>query len=128
MPLYCHADVLVNGLKYLQDNCNKVALIGSYTFNDTYATVSAGILAEYAATPSHFVFINSPPGEATLRMGGVSYRPVLAAGGGAGNHIALLDTVNAKVLWVFPESSMQVIEAGNEVNFPVFDLLGLSPT
>ena len=39
-------------------------------------------------------------------------------GGGAGNHIAFLDTVNSKVLWVTNETSGQSITIGNPVSFP----------
>ena len=38
--------------------------------------------------------------------------------GGAGNHIAFLDTTNSKVLWVTNETSGQSITIGNPVSFP----------
>jgi len=41
-----------------------------------------------------------------------------ATGGSATNHIAFLDTVGLRVLWVTPETSGQVVTLGNAVNFP----------
>jgi hypothetical protein len=41
-----------------------------------------------------------------------------ANAGGAASHLAFLDTVNSKVLWVTEETSGQTIVTGNPVTFP----------
>jgi hypothetical protein len=43
-------------------------------------------------------------------------------------HIAFLDTVNSKVLWVTDETSNQVITSGNPVDFPVVTYTSQQPT
>ena len=63
-----------------------------------------------------------------MHMGGLNGTLTTAAGksdtaanvtgGGAGNHIAFLDTTNSKVLWVTNETSGQSITIGNPVSFP----------
>jgi predicted regulator of Ras-like GTPase activity (Roadblock/LC7/MglB family) len=41
-------------LNYIKTNCNKIALIKGYTDGDSYATVTAAILAEATATSTDF--------------------------------------------------------------------------
>ena len=54
MAKYAHPDVLDNGPNYIKSNCNKMALISSYAFGDSYATVNGRILAEVAMTSGDF--------------------------------------------------------------------------
>ena len=46
MAKWVHADVLDNGIAYIKANCNKMALVSSYSAGDSYATVNAAIVAE----------------------------------------------------------------------------------
>ena len=43
-------------------------------------------------------------------------------------HIAFVDTVNSKVLWVTDETSNQPITSGNTVNFPSLTYTSGQPT
>ena len=116
MAKWAHADVLDNGLNYIKTNCNKVAVISAYSAGDSYATVNAAILAEATMASGDF----------TLGTSGNDRKLTTAAGkqdasanaGGAASHIAFVDTVNSKVLWVTEETSGQTVVAGNPVTFP----------
>ena len=48
MAKFAHADVLDQGPNFIKTNCTKMAVVVSYTFGDSYATVTGGsnILAE----------------------------------------------------------------------------------
>ena len=52
MAKWANADVLDNGPNYIKTNCNKLALISSYTAGASYATVNAAILAEVTMATS----------------------------------------------------------------------------
>jgi hypothetical protein len=54
MPRFAHADVLDNGPAHVKANCDKLTLISGYTFDDSYATVVAAIVAEVAMTTTDF--------------------------------------------------------------------------
>lgn len=118
MAKYAHPDVLDNGPAYIRTNCNKMALISSYTFGASYATVNAAILAEAAMTSTDFTLGSSGNDRTLTTASGKSDTSANASGGSATNHIAFVDTVNSKVLWVTEETSGQAITAGNPVNFP----------
>lgn len=118
MAKFAHPDVLDQGPNFIKTNCNKMALISSYTFGATYATVNAAILAEAAMTSTDFTLGSSGNDRTLTTASGKSDTAANASGGSATNHIAFLDTVNSKVLWVTEETSGQAITAGNPVNFP----------
>lgn len=118
MAKYAHPDVLDNGPAYIRANCNKVAVISSYAFGDTYATVNGRILAEATMTTGDFTLGSSGNDRTLTTASGKQDASANTGGGGATNHIAFLDTVNSKVLWVTEETSGQTITAGNPVTFP----------
>lgn len=118
MAKYAHPDVLDNGPAYIRTNCNKMALISSYAFGDSYATVNGRILAEATMASTDFTLGSSGNDRTLTTAAGKSDASANASGGGATNHIAFVDTVNSKVLWVTEETSGQAITAGNPVNFP----------
>ena len=118
MAKYAHPDVLDNGPAFIRTNCNRMALISSYTFGDTYATVNGRILAEATMTSTDFTLGSAGNDRTLTTAAGKSDSAANASGGSATNHIAFLDTVNSKVLWVTEETSGQAITAGNPVSFP----------
>lgn len=126
MPRYRHPDALDNGLAYIRTNANKLALISGYTIGDSYATVNAAILAEAAITSSDMV-LGSSGNNRTLTVAGKTDSSANASGGGANSHVALLDTVNSKVLEVTEEDAAQSIVAGNPVNIGGFVLTAQQP-
>lgn len=118
MPRYAHPDVLDNGLAYIKTNCNKLALISAYTIGDSYAVVSAAILADAVMAPADFTLASSGLDRTLTPASGKSDAAANASGGGANMHIAYLDTLTSKVLLVTEETSDQAITAGNPVTFP----------
>ena len=59
MAKWVHADVLDNGIAYIKANCNKMALVSSYTLGDSYATVNAAIVADTAMANGDFTIAAS---------------------------------------------------------------------
>lgn len=118
MAKYAHPDVLDQGPNFIKTNCNKMALISTYTFGATYATVNGNILAEATMASGDFTLGTSGNDRTLTTASGKQDASANASGGSVTNHIAFLDTVNSKVLWVTEETSGQAITAGNPVNFP----------
>ena len=116
MTKWAHADVLDNGPNYIKTNCNKVAVISAYTAGDSYATVSGNILAEATMASGDFTLGTSGSNRTLTTASGK--QDTSANASGAASHIAFVDTVNSKVLWVTEETSGQTIVLGNPVTFP----------
>lgn len=119
MARYAHPDVLDNGVKYIKDNCNKVILISAYS--TAYATVNgANKVAEAALVTGDFAITGADGSARTLtatltgKSGGNALQGVAD---GTNMHLAFVDTVNSKVLYVTEESSDQAITNGNPVQF-----------
>lgn len=116
MAKWAHADVLDNGINYIKTNCNKVAVISAYTAGDSYATVNAAILAEATMASGDFTLGTSGSNRTLTTASGK--QDTSANASGTASHIAFVDTVNSKVLWVTEETSGQTIVLGNPVTFP----------
>ena len=119
MSRFAHADVLDNGIAYLKANCNKVVLTSQY--DTTYAGCNATYKVAEATLVSGDSALSGAAGAArtltytlTGKSGG---NALMAVANGANMHIAFLDTVNSKVLYVTEESSDQAITSGNPVQF-----------
>ena len=118
MAKWANADVLDNGPNYIKTNCNKLALISSYTAGASYATVNAAILAEVTMATGDFTLATSGSDRTLTTAAGKQDASANASGGSASNHLAFVDTNNSKVLWVTEETSGQAVTAGNPVTFP----------
>ena len=118
MAKWANADVLDNGPNYIKTNCNKLALISSYTAGASYATVNAAILAEVTMATGDFTLGASGSDRTLTTAAGKQDTSANASGGSASNHLAFVDTINSKVLWVTEETSGQAVTAGNPVTFP----------
>ena len=116
MAKYAHPDVLDNGPTYIKTNCNKVALLDAYTFGDSYVTVISNLMAEATMASGDFT-LGTSGNDRTLTTA-AGKQDASANAGGAASHIAFVDTVNSKVLWVTEETSGQTIVLGNPVTFP----------
>ena len=119
MPRYAHTDLLDNGLAYLKANCNKVVLTSQYdsTYtgcNTTYKVAEATLVTGDFAIAGAAGAARTLTATLTGKSGG---NALMAVANGANMHIAFLDTVNTKVLYVTEESSDQAITAGNPVQF-----------
>ena len=118
MAKWANADVLDNGPNYIKTNCNKLALISSYTAGASYATVNAAILAEVTMATGDFTLGTSGSDRTLTTAAGKQDASANASGGSASNHLGFVDTINSKVLWVTEETSGQAVTAGNPVTFP----------
>lgn len=128
MAKWVNADVLDNGLNAIKNNCDKMALISTYTAGDSYATVNGNILAEVTMASGDFTLGSSGSNRTLTTASGKQDASANANGGGASMHIAFVDTVNSKVLWVTEETSDQTITATNPVNFPSLVYTANQPT
>ena len=117
MPRYAHADFLDNGLAYLKANCNKVILIDA--FSSTYATVNgANKVAEAALVTGDFAIAGADGAARVLTAtltGKSAGNALKAVADGTNMHLAFVDTVNSKVLYVTEESTDQPITSGNPI-------------
>lgn len=118
MAKYAHPDVLDNGPAHIRTNCNRMAAVSAYAFGDSYAAVNAAILADVAMDPSDFTLGSAGNNRTLTTASGKQDSAANASGGGAGMHIAFLDTATSRVLWVTEETSDQTITAGNPITFP----------
>ena len=119
MSRFAHADVLDNGIAYLKANANKVVLTSQYdnTYtgcNATYKVAEVTLVAGDSALSGAAGAARTLTYTLTGKSGG---NALMAVANGANMHIAFLDTVNSKVLYVTEESSDQAITSGNPVQF-----------
>ena len=128
MAKFAHQQVLDNGLNYIKTNCNKIALISSYSVGESYATVNGKILADAAMTSTDFTLGSSGNNRTLTSAAGKQDTSANATGGSATNHIAFLNTTGSEVLWVTEETSGQVVTTGNPVNFPSLVYTSNQPT
>ena len=128
MAKFAHQQVLDNGLNYIKNNCNKIALISSYSVGESYATVNGKILADAAMTSTDFTLGSSGNNRTLTSAAGKSDTSANSTGGSATNHIAFLNTTGSEVLWVTEETSGQVVTTGNPVNFPSLVYTSNQPT
>jgi hypothetical protein len=119
MSKYAHADVLDNGPQYIKTNCNKVILIDAYSA--VFATVNgANKVAEATLVTGDFAIAGADGATRTMtatitgKSGGNALKTVNP---GTNMHIAFVDTVASKVLYVVEESTDQVVTSGNPVSF-----------
>ena len=119
MSRFAHSDVLDNGPAYVKTNCNKVILIDAYS--DVYATVNgANKVAEAALVTGDFAIAGAAGAARTLTAtitGKAGGNAIKTVADGTNMHIAFVDTVASKVLYVTEESSNQAITSGNPVTF-----------
>ena len=128
MAKFAHQQVLDNGLNYIKNNCNKIALISSYSVGESYATVNGKILADAAMTTTDFTLGSAGNNRTLTSAAGKSDTAANSTGGSATNHIAFLNTTGSEVLWVTEETSGQVVTVGNPVNFPSLVYTSNQPT
>jgi hypothetical protein len=129
MTKWVNSKVQDDGLNYLKTNCNKIALISAYSANDSYATVTANILAEATMSSSDFTLAGAAGAARTCTTAaGKQDAAANAGGGGANMHIAFLNTNGSEVLWVTDETSDQTITINNPITFPSLVYTSNQPT
>ncbi len=119
MTRYAHADVLDNGPAYIKTNCNKVILTNAYT--NVYATANTTAKVAEATLVTGDFALAGADGAARVLTASISGKSggnaAIAVADGTNMHIAFVDTVTSKVLYVTEESSNQAITSGNPVTF-----------
>lgn len=115
MALYAHPDVLDGGLNVIKNDCNSVVLIAQYTFGDTYNTVINNTIAQAAMAPSDFAIEDAGDNRAVISSGTKTAPATITA---ESSHIAFLDTVGHRVLYVTEETTGQSVFTDNPVHFP----------
>lgn len=130
MAKWAHIDVLENGPAYIKSNCNKLAVLSAYSLGDSYATVTAAILADVAMTSADFTFstTGTSPNLSRALTSASGKQDASANATGTTSHFAYVDTVNSKVLWVTPENTGQSVTTGNPVTFPSLTYTSNQPT
>lgn len=123
---WAHQDVLDNGPAYIKANCDKMTVVSAYSPGDSYATVTANILAEAAMANGDFTFGSSGSDRTLTTAAGKSDASANATG--AAVTFVFVDTINSKVLWETNETSGQTVTAGNPVNFPQLVYTSKQPT
>lgn len=119
MAKWVNADVLDNGINNIKTNANKQVLLKAYTAGDAYATVNAtNNIGEVAMASGDYTLAAAGSNRTLTTAAGKSATASANSGAGPDLHIAFVDTVASKVLWVTDETSNQVVTAGNTVNFP----------
>lgn len=122
MAKFFNSRVLDYGLTEVTTNGNRLVLLKTYTFGDSYATVN---------TTNNIGFVAVSGADMTLESNGNARRIVVAAktitgatdsGAAPDLHVAIVDTVNSRVLVVTDETSDQQIFNGNDVNVPTWNI------
>lgn len=129
MTKWVNSKVQDDGLNYLKNNCNKIALISTYAANDSYATVTSNLLAEATMASGDFTLAGAAGAARTCTTAaGKQDAAANAGGGGANMHIAFLNTNGSEVLWVTDETSDQTITINNPITFPSLVYTSNQPT
>ncbi|SHM05635.1 hypothetical protein SAMN05216428_11295 [Nitrosospira sp. Nsp11] len=131
MPKYAHADVLGGGLNALKNGADQMWLLKGYVAKDSFATASGNKIASVAmdnTDPTTDYSIAGADGAALVLT--IAAKSGTASGSstvGDDLHVALVDTVNSKVLYVTDETTNQPITSGNPVNFPSLTYISGQP-
>lgn len=130
MAKWVHADVLDGGLNAIKNNANKQILLKAYAAADSYATVNGtNNIAEVAMASGDFTLGNGASSSRTLTTTAKTGLTASANSGATPDlHLAFVDTVNSKVLWVTNETSDQVVTSDNTVNLPSVVYTSSQPT
>jgi hypothetical protein len=130
MAKWVHSDVLDDGLNAIKNNANKQILLKAYAAADSYATVNGtNNIAEVAMASGDYTLGNGASSSRTLTTTAKTGLTASANSGATPDlHLAFVDTVNSKVLWVTNETSDQVVASGNTVNLPSVVYTSSQPT
>jgi len=122
MPKWTHTDVLDNGLNEIVNNGDVLHVISAYAAADNYATVTGNSVANYSLAGGDKTLAAHATTGRKVTIGAKSGNNATATAASPDLHLAVVDSVNSKVLYVTDETSDQPITSGNPVNTPAFDL------
>lgn len=119
-----HNDVLDTALNIIKNNCNKMTLCSQEP--TTYAEGNATYaLADVAMVSGDFTVADGDTNGRKLTVAAKNTVPVDTTG--TGNHIALLDTTNSRLLYVTTNTGQAVV-SGNNINIGSWKLELADPT
>lgn len=127
MAKYAHADVLDGGLNAIKNNAVRMVLLKTYTFADSYATVTGNIIASVTMTSGDYALSGADGAARVLTVAARSGTASANSGTSPDLHIAFTDNVS-KVLMVTDETSNQEVTSGNTVNFPSLTYTSSQPS
>ncbi len=116
MAKYVHDDVLDAALNYIANNGNKMVACSAQPTNYTEAN-STYALADVAMTSGDYTIANGTTSGRKFTTAAKSAVTVDATG--TITHIAIIDTVNSKLLFVTTTTS-QAVTAGNTITIPAW--------
>lgn len=113
-----HDDVLDGALNVIKNNATKQVLCSQQPTTFAEADVTYA-LADVVMASADFTIANGDTNGRKVTVAAKATVPVDASG--TGNHIALLDVTNSKLLYV-TTCAAQAVTTGNNVNFPAWDI------
>jgi hypothetical protein len=121
-----HDDVLDGALNIIKNNCTRMVVCSAEPTDYTEANATYA-LADVTMAPGDFT---NADGDTNGRKSTVAAKSsVLIDTTGTGNHVALLDVSNTKLLYVTTCTSQALTANGsNTVNFPAWDIEIADPT
>lgn len=106
-----HPDVLDGALGVIRNNATQMVVLGAAPAS--YATAVSGALASVSVAPTDFTL---GAGLTSGRKASVAAKSnVSVSASGTGNHVALLDPVNSRLLYV-TTCTAQALTSGGTVN------------
>lgn len=122
MPKWVDTEVMNKGLEHLQANCNQMMLIETYAQGDSYAVVTGNDLGNVAMAVGDFTLGDQGVYGRQIAVASKSTTASRTSALTPDLHIALLDTVNSRVLAVTNEQSDQPITISNPLNIPAWNI------
>lgn len=119
MPFYVHSDVLDNGLNYIVNNCNKIIITDSFTYDYT-TVISTSKISENNLQASDFILSGGNGENRTLTVlliGKSGGRAIKSLVDGSNVHVVLASSIQGKVLYVTEEFENIGIALGNIIQF-----------
>jgi hypothetical protein len=119
-----HDDVLDGMLNIIKNNCTRMVICSQEptTYTEANATYA---LADVTMASGDFTIANGDTSGRKVTVAAKSSVPVDASG--TGNHVALLDVTNSKLLYVTTNTG-QALTSGNTVNFGSWKIEVADPT
>lgn len=124
MPRYAHPDRLDGGPNYLIANVNKIVVLKNFSIADTFNTVNVtNNILEVATTGSEFT-ITGANGAARVVTTPAKNAVTATADSGAitAMHVAFVDTVNSRIIEVYPANGVNQIDNLKKYDIPSFTI------
>jgi len=128
MAKWVDSDVLDLGINRIKTNANVMHLLKAYAAGDSYATVLGNSIANVSMASGDYTLASSSSNRTLTTAAGKSSNATANSGASPNLHLAFVDSVNSKVLWVTDETSDQVVTSGNPIAYPSVVYTSNQPT